>query len=158
MRQSNSFRSQSASGARPRLDVPSGVLATADQVINRTRFVALRYVCFWRKADIPRLSSNVCFWGKADIVPSCSLAPFGHAERVDRFGFDYECNNLGFDPMPQFQCPNCTAKYEIVRVEAPPGPTIDREIVCIACGGPLHGREGKFLMKYFLVERPRRRA
>ena len=42
-----SFRSQSASGARPRLDVPSGVLATADQVINRTQFVALRYV-FWQ--------------------------------------------------------------------------------------------------------------
>jgi len=54
-----------------------------------------------------------------------------------------------------FHCPTCTAKYEIVRVEAPPGPTTDREIVCVACGGPLHGREGKFLLKYFLVERPR---
>jgi len=50
------------------------------------------------------------------------------------------------------------AKYEIVRVEAPPGPTTDREIECIACGAPLHGREGKFLLKYFLVERPRLRA
>jgi hypothetical protein len=54
-----------------------------------------------------------------------------------------------------FHCPTCTAKYEIVRVEAPPGPTTDREIVCVACGGPLLGREGKFLLKYFLVERPR---
>ena len=48
-----------------------------------------------------------------------------------------------------FHCPTCTAKYEIVRVEAPPGPTADREIVCVACGGPLHGREGKFLLKIF---------
>jgi hypothetical protein len=72
--------------------------------------------------------------------------------------FDNECNNLGFNPMPSFHCPNCATKYEIVRVEARPGPTTDREIVCIACGGPLHGREGKFLLKYFLVERPRRRA
>ena len=26
------------------------------------------------------------------------------------------------------------------------------------CGGPLHGREGRFLLKYFLTERPKRRA
>ena len=45
-----------------------------------------------------------------------------------------------------FHCPTCTAKYEIVRVEAPPGPTTDREIVCVACGGPLQDREGKFLL------------
>ena len=60
--------------------------------------------------------------------------------------------------MTTFHCPNCMAKYEIVRVEAPPEPTTDREIECTACGAPLHGREGKFLLKYFLVERPRLRA
>jgi hypothetical protein len=48
--------------------------------------------------------------------------------------------------------------YQLVRVEAPPGPTTDREITCVACGGPLHGREGKFLLKYFMVERAKRRA
>ena len=58
----------------------------------------------------------------------------------------------------QFECPNCAAKYEVVRVEAPPRPTIDREITCLSCGGPLHGREGRFLLKYFLTERPKRRA
>ena len=26
------------------------------------------------------------------------------------------------------------------------------------CGGPLHGRDGQFIVKYFLVDRPRRRA
>jgi hypothetical protein len=50
----------------------------------------------------------------------------------------------------QFECPNCAAKYEVVRVEAPPGPTLDREITCLSCGGPLHGREGPFFLKYFL--------
>jgi predicted RNA-binding Zn-ribbon protein involved in translation (DUF1610 family) len=44
-----------------------------------------------------------------------------------------------------FNCPNCSAKYEIGRVEAPQGATTDREITCVDCGGPLHGREGPFL-------------
>jgi hypothetical protein len=57
-----------------------------------------------------------------------------------------------------FNCSNCTAKYEVVRVEAPPVPTTNREITCLCCGGPLHGREEKFVLKYFLVERPKRRA
>ena len=58
----------------------------------------------------------------------------------------------------QFECPNCAAKYEFVRVEAPRVPTTDREITCVSCGGPMNGREGKFILKYFLVERPKRRA
>jgi hypothetical protein len=57
-----------------------------------------------------------------------------------------------------FECPNCAAKYKVVRVEAPSEPTTDREIVCLSCGGPLYDREDKFLLKYFLVERSRRRA
>jgi len=57
-----------------------------------------------------------------------------------------------------FECPNCAAKYELVQVQAPQGPTTDREITCLSCGGPLHGRDGSFLLKYFLVERPKRRA
>ena len=50
-----------------------------------------------------------------------------------------------------FECPNCAAKYEVVRVDAPPGPTADREITCVSCGGPLHGRQGRLILKYFLV-------
>ena len=58
------------------------------------------------------------------------------------------------DPLSvPFNCPNCGAKYEIVRVEAPARPQTDREITCISCGGPLHGRQGVFILKYFLVER-----
>jgi hypothetical protein len=56
-----------------------------------------------------------------------------------------------------FECANCAAFYEVVRVEAPPGPTTDREITCVSCGAPLHGREGQFLLKYFLVEHSKRR-
>jgi hypothetical protein len=59
-----------------------------------------------------------------------------------------------------FTCPNCQALYEVVKVEA--GPETDsREIVCRACGGPLTGREGSFVLKYFLLRkgiRSRRRA
>ena len=63
------------------------------------------------------------------------------------------------DPLSApFNCPNCGAKYEIVRVEAPQPTTTDREITCVSCGGPLHGRQDVFVLKYFLVERPTRRA
>ncbi len=50
-----------------------------------------------------------------------------------------------------FECPNCAAKYKLVRVEAPREPTTDRAITCLSCGGPLNGREGPFVLKYFLV-------
>jgi hypothetical protein len=32
----------------------------------------------------------------------------------------------------------------------------DRELTCLNCGGPLAGRAGGFLLKYFLVSRLRR--
>jgi len=49
-----------------------------------------------------------------------------------------------------FKCPNCDALYELVKVE--PGPeTVDRKITCKECGGPLPGREGRFVCKYFLL-------
>ena len=59
-------------------------------------------------------------------------------------------------PAAPFDCSNCGAQYKVVRVEAPPGPPTDREITCLNCGGPLSGREGAFLLKYFLVSRLRR--
>jgi predicted RNA-binding Zn-ribbon protein involved in translation (DUF1610 family) len=59
-------------------------------------------------------------------------------------------------PAAPFKCPNCGALYEVVRVEA--APANDREIACRACGGPLRGREGRFILKYFLVERPGERG
>jgi hypothetical protein len=51
-----------------------------------------------------------------------------------------------------FTCPNCDAYYQVVKVEAEPE-TDNREIVCRACGGPLTAREGKFVLKYFLLRK-----
>ena len=51
---------------------------------------------------------------------------------------------------PFFKCPNCEALYHIVKVKAGPK-TADREITCRDCGGPLAGRQGKFVIKYFLL-------
>ena len=56
----------------------------------------------------------------------------------------------------RFDCPNCGAEYKVVRAEADPPP--DRQIVCRRCGAPLQGRDGKFILKYFLVGRPRTQA
>jgi len=52
-----------------------------------------------------------------------------------------------------FHCPHCAAKYALVKVEAPS--PVDATVRCISCGGPLDGRENAFILKYFLVERPR---
>jgi hypothetical protein len=54
-----------------------------------------------------------------------------------------------------FHCPNCTSFYRVVKVEAGPE-TPDTEITCRNCGGPLIGREGNLVLKYFLVRKPER--
>ena len=65
---------------------------------------------------------------------------------------------MSYSQSTPFECPNCAAKYKVVRVQAPQGPITDREITCLSCGAPLHGREGPFILKYFLVERAKRRS
>jgi transcription elongation factor Elf1 len=55
-----------------------------------------------------------------------------------------------------FTCPNCNALYQVVKVEAGPE-TNDRAITCRVCGGPLAGREGKSVLKYFLLRKAIRR-
>ena len=57
--------------------------------------------------------------------------------------------------VPFFKCPNCDALYQIVKVETGPK-SADCEITCSACGGPLPGRDGKFVMKYFLLRKASR--
>lgn len=59
-----------------------------------------------------------------------------------------------------FRCPHCEARYHLVKVEADPESTVGM-IICRACGGRLSPREGKFALKYFLLDkrpRPRRAA
>jgi transcription elongation factor Elf1 len=57
----------------------------------------------------------------------------------------------------RFDCPNCGAKYKLVRVEVDPQ-SPDRQITCRNCGAPFHGRQGALALKYFLVDRPRTQA
>ena len=49
-----------------------------------------------------------------------------------------------------FRCPTCG----IVKVGAGPE-TVDRQINCRTCGALLVGREGPFVLKYFLLLNPR---
>lgn len=55
----------------------------------------------------------------------------------------------------RFNCPNCDAMYDLVRTEAETV-TTDRKLVCLTCGAPLQSREGRFILKYFLLEPVRR--
>ena len=53
------------------------------------------------------------------------------------------------DEARPFACPTGGAYYEIVRVEA--GPVMpEGRLTSVKCGGPLHAREGRFILKYFL--------
>ena len=53
-----------------------------------------------------------------------------------------------------FSCRNCNAKYLLIRVDSEPS---HGRIECHHCGAPLNGREGRFILKYFLIDRPRRK-
>ena len=46
--------------------------------------------------------------------------------------------------------PNCQALYQTVKVEAGPE-SLSNEVHCRVCGAPLAGRDGKFVIKYFLL-------
>jgi hypothetical protein len=52
----------------------------------------------------------------------------------------------------RFNCPNCRALYEVVHVEAE-NVAIDRGLACLSCGAPLQSRQGRFVLKYFLLKR-----
>ena len=70
---------------------------------------------------------------------------------------------IGLDPISlaamvrtePFKCPNCGTLYQMVKTEAGPE-IVDRQIKCHACGAPLSGRDGQFVLKYFLVWSPGR--
>jgi hypothetical protein len=60
-------------------------------------------------------------------------------------------------PKPEpFACPICSAQYKLIRAEADGASVFG--LVCRKCGGPLNGREGRFVLKYFFVDRPRIQA
>src|SRR6185312_299088 len=51
-----------------------------------------------------------------------------------------------------FTCPTCQALYHIVKVERGPE-TVDHELACRSCGASLPGREGSFVLKYFMLRK-----
>ena len=53
----------------------------------------------------------------------------------------------------QFQCPRCRALYQVIKCEAGPE-TDNRQIACRSCDKPLVGRDGQFVLKYFLLRPP----
>jgi hypothetical protein len=59
---------------------------------------------------------------------------------------------MGESASTPFACPNCDARYEVVRVEANTAGG-GEQLTCRRCGAPLNGREGRFILKYFLVDR-----
>ena len=54
-----------------------------------------------------------------------------------------------------FDCPNCNAHYQVIKVEAAPE-TVDRDISCCSCGRALIGREGNLVLKYFMMRKAER--
>lgn len=54
--------------------------------------------------------------------------------------------------LSSFNCPNCNALYQLVSIEAGPE-TVGRDIGCRACGSLLPARDGKLVLKYFLLRR-----
>jgi hypothetical protein len=58
-------------------------------------------------------------------------------------------------PTNHFNCPSCNALYHLIKAEAGPE-TIDSEIACRVCGAQLPGRDGYFVLKYFLLREPAR--
>ncbi len=58
--------------------------------------------------------------------------------------------------MVHLKCPNCDALYQVVKAEAE-RETINGDIKCRICGGPLAARDGKFVLKYFLLRKATRR-
>ena len=56
-----------------------------------------------------------------------------------------------------FTCPSCAALYQVVRSEAGPE-TKAAELACLTCAAPLSPRDGKFVLKYFLLREGRRKC
>ena len=56
-----------------------------------------------------------------------------------------------------FQYPTCGAEYKLVRVETKEV-VPDQQITCRRCRSKLPGSEGHVILKYYLVDRGRRRA
>ena len=128
--------------------------------ISRSRCqTSTSYWCaFWLAASLPLV------WRPGDGIVAANAGPgvgYGPSCRRQNLIFvglsGWPANgHIGHMTKPRpapFYCPQCRAKYEIVRMESP-SVEVNQKIACISCGGPLNDREGAFILKYFLVNRP----
>jgi hypothetical protein len=53
----------------------------------------------------------------------------------------------------RFNCPNCSALYQLIKAEAGPE-TVDPAVTCLSCEAPLPTREADLVLKYFLLRNP----
>src|SRR5262245_17624389 len=58
------------------------------------------------------------------------------------------------DQTQDFGCPQCQARYKVVRVKAGPQ-TINRPVHCKVCQRPFDSSDGEDILKYFLIDRPK---
>jgi len=58
------------------------------------------------------------------------------------------------DQTQEFTCPQCQARYKIVRVNAGPQ-TVNRPVHCKVCRWPFVSSDGEDILKYFLIDRPK---
>ena len=54
-----------------------------------------------------------------------------------------------------FTCPKCQTRYQVVKGERGPE-TVDHDVACRSCGAPFPGRDGEFILKYFVLRKPAR--
>jgi hypothetical protein len=66
----------------------------------------------------------------------------------------YGSKGLTAVPPAPFECPSCDARYVLVRAEAD-GVLLSDRLTCRSCEGPLSGHDGRFILKYFFVDRPK---
>ena len=83
-----------------------------------------------------------------------SLRGFSSAQGVDLCASTVAHTGMA-EQTSRMNCPHCGAAHRVVQIEAQSDPI---EITCKSCGGPLEGRRGRFLLKYFLVDKRRRTA
>ena len=61
------------------------------------------------------------------------------------------------DRPKDFVCPQCQARYKVVRMTVEPGAS-HGTLQCKVCRQPLASTEGDNILKYFFVSRPRAQA
>jgi predicted Zn finger-like uncharacterized protein len=71
---------------------------------------------------------------------------------VAQLEFRPHSGTMAKDRSEAFECPNCHARYDVVRIKSG-AETRETEIFCRICEKPLRSRDGDSVLKYFLTSR-----